>query len=62
VISKNMAPNFMTILEAVQLVLQAGALAVLRAVYFLDMGEPANITQLAKGPSQLSGFNPQENI
>ena len=47
---------FMTIPEAVQLVLQAAALGQGGEVFLLDMGEPIQITQLATDLIELSGF------
>jgi FlaA1/EpsC-like NDP-sugar epimerase len=47
---------FMTIPEAAQLVLQAGAMAEGGEVYVLDMGEPVKIMDLAKRMVKLSGF------
>jgi len=58
----DMVRYFMTIPEAVQLVLQAGALAEPKAVYFLDMGEPVRISQLAEDLISLSGFIPHVDI
>ena len=46
---------FMTIPEAAQLVLQAGAMAEGGDVFVLDMGEPVKILDLAKRMTQLSG-------
>jgi FlaA1/EpsC-like NDP-sugar epimerase len=46
---------FMTIPEAVQLVIQAGAMATGGEVYVLDMGEPVKIADLARKMVQLSG-------
>ena len=46
---------FMTIPEAAQLVLQAGAMAEGGDVFVLDMGEPVKILDLAKRMAQLSG-------
>ena len=46
---------FMTIPEAAQLVLQAGAMAQGGDVFVLDMGEPVKILDLAKRMAQLSG-------
>ena len=47
---------FMTIPEAAQLVLQAGAMAVGGDVFLLDMGEPVKIMDLARRMVQLSGL------
>ena len=48
---------FMTIPEAAQLVIQAGAMAKGGDVFILDMGEPVRIVDLAKNLIQLSGFS-----
>lgn len=47
---------FMTIPEAAQLVLQAGAMAVGGDVFVLDMGQPVKIMELAQRMVQLSGL------
>ncbi|MGB4360852.1 MAG: nucleoside-diphosphate sugar epimerase/dehydratase [Rhodoferax sp.] len=47
---------FMTIPEAAQLVLQAGAMAVGGDVFVLDMGEPVKIMDLARRMVELSGL------
>ena len=47
---------FMTIPEAAQLVIQAGALAQGGETYVLEMGEPVKITELAKEMIRLSGY------
>lgn len=47
---------FMTIPEAAQLVIQAGALSKSGDVFVLDMGQPVKIVDLAKKVIQLSGF------
>ena len=47
---------FMTIPEAAQLVIQAGAMAKGGEVFVLDMGEPVQIMKLARRMIELSGF------
>jgi FlaA1/EpsC-like NDP-sugar epimerase len=53
---------FMTIPEAVQLVLQAGTMGDGGEVYMLDMGEPIRIVELARNLIELSGFQPGRDI
>ena len=51
---------FMTIPEAAQLVIQAGAMGTGGDVFLLDMGEPVKIVDLAKQMIRLSGFKPMD--
>lgn len=53
---------FMTIPEAVQLVIQAGAIAGGGEVFVLDMGEPVKIVDLAKDMIKFSGLEPEKDI
>ena len=52
----------MTIPEAAQLVLQAGALAESGNIYVLDMGEPVKIMDLAKQLIRFYGYEPGVNM
>ena len=53
---------FMTIPEACQLVLEAGAMAGGGEIFVLDMGEPVLISDLAKDMIRLSGLQPDVDI
>ncbi len=53
---------FMTIPEASQLVLQAGALAKGGEIFILDMGEPVKIVDLARDMIVLSGLEPGVDV
>jgi FlaA1/EpsC-like NDP-sugar epimerase len=53
---------FMTIPEATQLVLQAGAMGGTGEIFLLDMGEPVKIVDLARDLIELSGLRPDIDI
>lgn len=53
---------FMTIPEAVQLVIQTGAMAAGGEIFVLDMGEPVKIKDLAESLIRLSGYTPYTDI
>jgi len=53
---------FMTLPEAVLLILQAGAIGTGGEVFVLDMGEPIKIIDLAEEMIRLSGFEPDKDI
>jgi FlaA1/EpsC-like NDP-sugar epimerase len=59
---KEMTRYFMTIPEAVSLIVQAGAMAGRGRVYVLDMGEPVSIYELAENMIRLSGKAPDRDV
>jgi FlaA1/EpsC-like NDP-sugar epimerase len=58
----DMVRFFMTIPEAVQLVIQAGSMSQNGEVFVLDMGKPVRILDLARNLIRLSGFTPDKDI
>lgn len=58
----DMLRYFMTIPEAVALVIQAGSRDVNGGLYLLDMGEPVRIADLARSMIALSGYRPDRDI
>jgi FlaA1/EpsC-like NDP-sugar epimerase len=58
----DMERYLMSITEAVQLVLQAGAMGKKNEVFVLDMGKPTKIFDLAQEMIRLSGFEPDKDI
>ncbi|MGQ9498491.1 MAG: polysaccharide biosynthesis protein [Desulfotomaculales bacterium] len=57
-----MARYFMTIPEAAQLIIQAGAVAQGGEIFVLDMGEPVRIVDLARTMIRLAGYEPERDI
>jgi FlaA1/EpsC-like NDP-sugar epimerase len=53
---------FMTIPEAVQLVIQAGSLGNRGEIFLLDMGDPVKIVDLARNLIELSGLVPDRDV
>lgn len=62
VVDKNINRFFMSIPEAVSLVLQASVLGHGSEIYVLDMGEPIKIDTLARNLIKLSGHKPDDDI
>jgi FlaA1/EpsC-like NDP-sugar epimerase len=60
--NEEMTRYFMTIPQAVQLVLQAATLASTGDVYMLDMGDPIKIVDLARDLIRMSGLQPDVDI
>ena len=57
-----MTRYFMSIQEAAQLILQAGALGEKGRIFLLEMGKPIKIVQLARDLIRLSGLEPDRDI
>jgi FlaA1/EpsC-like NDP-sugar epimerase len=53
---------FMSIPEAAQLILQAGAMGESGEIFILDMGEPVRIADMAKDLIRLNGLEPDQDI
>jgi FlaA1/EpsC-like NDP-sugar epimerase len=62
VTDERMTRYFMTIPEAVQLIVRAGSLGESGAVYVLEMGEPVKILDLARSMIELSGLDPDRDV
>jgi FlaA1/EpsC-like NDP-sugar epimerase len=62
VTDERMTRFFMTIPEAVQLIIRAGSLGGRGEVFVLDMGEPVSIMQLARDMIELSGLVPGKDV
>ena len=62
VTDEKMTRYFMTIPEAVQLIIQSGELANSGEVFVLEMGDPVKIADLARNMIRLAGLEPDEDI
>ncbi|HVW18973.1 MAG TPA: nucleoside-diphosphate sugar epimerase/dehydratase [Solirubrobacteraceae bacterium] len=62
VTDERMTRYFMTIPEAVQLIIRTGSLGAGGEVFVLEMGDPVNILQLARDMIELSGLTPDRDI
>ncbi len=62
VTNKDIIRYFMTIPEAVELVIQAGAMSTGGDVFVLDMGEPVRIDDLARKMIRLTGLEVKDNL
>jgi FlaA1/EpsC-like NDP-sugar epimerase len=62
VTDERMTRYFMTIPEAVQLIIRSGSLAGAAQVFVLDMGEPVRVLDLARAMIELSGLDPDRDI
>jgi FlaA1/EpsC-like NDP-sugar epimerase len=58
----DMTRYFMTVPEAAQLIVQAGAIGESGAIFVLDMGTPVQILELARNMIRLSGKEPDRDI
>ena len=61
-VNLEVARYFMSIGEAVRLVIQAGAMANGGEVFLLDMGQPVKIAELARQTIELSGYVPDRDV
>jgi FlaA1/EpsC-like NDP-sugar epimerase len=59
---EDMTRYFMTIPEAVQLIIRSGAFSKGGEIFVLDMGEPVRIMDLARQMIRLSGLEPEQDI